>query len=101
MRKKKPARTGGRRNFLDGELSVDDINSDTYSQIEKMSPFGEGNLKPLFIFNKLKIDDVLTFGKNKEHLKLEFLNSKGNKIEAISFFRPPMILRQVLKKTKK
>lgn len=72
--------------FLDRELSVDDINLNTYSQIEKMSPFGEGNLKPLFIFNKLKIDDVLAFGKNKEHLKLEFRNSKGNRVEAISFF---------------
>ncbi|TSD03226.1 MAG: single-stranded-DNA-specific exonuclease [Parcubacteria group bacterium Athens0714_16] len=72
--------------FLDGELSIDDINLNTYSQIEKMSPFGEGNSKPLFIFNKIKIDEVLAFGKNKEHLKLEFRNSKGNRIEAISFF---------------
>lgn len=72
--------------FLDAELSIDDINLNTYSQIERMSPFGEGNLKPLFIFNKIEISDVLTFGKNKEHLKLEFRNLKGNKIEAISFF---------------
>ena len=91
----------GEEIFLDGELSVDDINSDTYSQIEKMSPFGEGNLKPLFIFNKLKIDDVLTFGKNKEHLKLEFLNSKGNKIEAISFFSSPDDFETSIKKDEK
>jgi len=72
--------------FIDDDLSIDDINQNTYLQIEAMSPFGEGNSKPIFIFRNLKIENVSAFGKSMEHLKLEFKNSLGKKIEAISFF---------------
>ena len=75
-----------RKIFVDDELSLNDINFEKYSQVEIMSPFGEGNQKPLFLFRNLEINNVSVFGKSMEHLKLEFRNSSGNKIEAISFF---------------
>lgn len=79
-----PAQAG--KTLIDDELSLNDINFEKYSQIEAMSPFGEGNLKPLFLFKNLEINEASIFGKSMEHLKLEFRNSSGNKIEAISFF---------------
>ncbi|MBU3969024.1 single-stranded-DNA-specific exonuclease RecJ [Patescibacteria group bacterium] len=79
-----PAQAG--KILVDDELSIDDINFEKYSQIETMSPFGEGNPRPLFLFRNLEINKVSVFGKSMEHLKLEFRNSLENKIEAISFF---------------
>jgi len=71
---------------LDAKLSLDDVNLDRYKEIEKFAPFGVGNPKPLFLFKDVLIEGVREFGKSKEHLGLDFKNSKGGKISAIGFF---------------
>ncbi len=71
---------------LDKKISIDDVNWNTYNEIEKLSPFGVGNPKPTFLIENIPIAGIKLFGKEKNHLELQFKNSKGNIIPAIGFF---------------
>ncbi len=71
---------------IEDELSVDDINWNTYSAIEKMAPYGVGNPKPIFLIKNVVIATVKPFGKTKNHMEISFENSVGDKFNAISFF---------------
>ena len=72
--------------FIDKKMSIDDANWETYKSIEKLAPFGAGNPKPLFLFEKIKIEAVKNFGKEKSHLEIIFKKSDGKNISAIGFF---------------
>ena len=75
---------------IEGDLSL--INMKNWKEIEKLAPFGLGNMKPIFLFKNVKIENIKKFGKNGsgEHLEISFSdvqkNEKQNKIKAISFF---------------
>ncbi|OGI79471.1 single-stranded-DNA-specific exonuclease RecJ [Candidatus Nomurabacteria bacterium RIFCSPHIGHO2_12_FULL_37_29] len=71
------------------DLSV--VSMQNWKEIEKMSPFGLANLKPVFLFEGVKIEKIKKFGKNGsgEHLEIIFSDAQGgkqNKAKAISFF---------------
>ncbi len=72
--------------WIDHALSLDDVNWRTYQEIEHLAPFGVGNEKPLFLFKSVEITEVRLFGKEKNHLGLDFKNSAGKKVSAIGFF---------------
>jgi single-stranded-DNA-specific exonuclease len=72
--------------FIDKKMSLDEVNWDTYRQIEQLSPFGVGNDKPIFLFEDISIEQVFTFGKDNNHLRLVFRRSDGLRISAIGFF---------------
>jgi len=73
--------------YIDIELTLDDINWNFYEKIEKLAPFGIGNKKPVFIFNNIKIIGVKEFGKNgNKHLELSFKKVDGQIVKAIGFF---------------
>ncbi|MFA6177813.1 MAG: single-stranded-DNA-specific exonuclease RecJ [Candidatus Paceibacterota bacterium] len=63
------------------------VNIKNWKEIEKMTPFGIGNPKPVFFFSDVKIEKIKKFGKNGsgEHLEIIFSDSSG-KVTAISFF---------------
>jgi single-stranded-DNA-specific exonuclease len=68
-------------------IDIDDVNISNYNVIEKLAPYGVGNPKPKFLFKELPIYAVKEFGKEKNHLELCFINSKGKIIKAIIFFK--------------
>lgn len=70
----------------DLKLSLDDVNLKNWKELEKMAPFGLGNPKPVFLFENISVNGIKTFGKANEHLEFSFMNSRGQKIKAISFF---------------
>ncbi len=72
--------------LLDKKLSLDDVNWNTYSHVEKFAPFGLSNPKPLFLFENIEVSAKKLFGKEKNHLELKFKNSKGKDITSIAFF---------------
>ena len=74
-------------NFVDKELSLKDADWNTYKTIEKLSPFGTGNPKPLFLFRNVVPHDVRHFGKEKNHLELIFEKPDGKKLSALAFFK--------------
>src|SRR3989338_4400529 len=72
--------------FIDRKMSIDEVNWETYREIDKLAPFGAGNPKPLFLFEKIKIASVKNFGKEKNHLEISFRKEDGKNISAIGFF---------------
>lgn len=75
----------------DVKSTLDIVNMKSWREIEKMSPFGLANPKPVFLFEGVKIENIKKFGKNGsgEHLEIIFSETIGNriyKVVAISFF---------------
>ncbi|MEI6479154.1 MAG: single-stranded-DNA-specific exonuclease RecJ, partial [bacterium] len=68
------------------EIGLEEVDLRLVDEIEKLSPFGIANEKPLFIFKDGIFDKVDLFGKEKKHLKITLKGENGNVIEAISFF---------------
>ncbi|MDR2457144.1 MAG: single-stranded-DNA-specific exonuclease RecJ [Clostridiales Family XIII bacterium] len=65
----------------DLKIKVDEINLDLAKEIEKLAPFGNGNNKPVFKIEDIKVEQFYRIGKDKEHLKFKI----GN-IDAILFY---------------
>ena len=83
----KEAPKDGPLNFdIEGDFSL--VNMKNWKEIEKLSPFGLGNPKPVFLFKNVKIEKIKKFGKNGsgEHLEITFSDINKNKAKAISFF---------------
>src|SRR3989338_1432078 len=72
--------------FVDKKISLDDVNWNTYKIIEQMAPFGVDNQKPTFLIEYVEIFNVKIFGKQNNHLGIDFKNSRGQNISAIKFF---------------
>jgi single-stranded-DNA-specific exonuclease len=72
--------------YIDMEISLDEVDWNMYKEIEKLAPFGVGNHKPLFIFRNIKIFGIKEFGKEKNHLELSFKKGNGSLINAMGFF---------------
>src|SRR3989344_2542991 len=71
----------------DLKLNLGEVIMENWKEIEKLAPFGLGNPKPIFLFEKVKIENIKKFGKNGgEHLEINFSDANGNKAKAISFF---------------
>ena len=69
------------------DLSI--VNMKNWREIEKMSPFGLANPKPVFLFENVKIEKIKKFGKNGsgEHLEITFSDAGDKKtVKAVSFF---------------
>lgn len=73
--------------FVDAKLSLDDVNWGNYEEMSALAPFGQGNPKPIFLFENLCIEGVREFGKTGTHLEISFKNSAGKLLKAIGFFR--------------
>lgn len=73
---------------VDAKLNLTDVNEGLLKTLRALSPFGVGNEKPLFMFERVTPKSVEQFGKTKEHLKLTFESGAGN-LEAIAFFSAP------------
>lgn len=76
------------RENYDMKLTLDSVNIKNWREIEKMSPFGLGNPKPIFLFENVRIEKIKKFGKNGsgEHLEIIFSDTNQNKVKAVSFF---------------
>ncbi len=75
--------------IADAILNIDDVNNNLEREISQLAPFGMDNPKPIFLLKGIEIFDTKIFGKKNEHLKIDFVNKKGQKISAIGFFTKP------------
>ncbi|MFA6301018.1 MAG: DHH family phosphoesterase [Candidatus Paceibacterota bacterium] len=84
--KRGPSAGLGQENY-DIKADLGMVNTKNWKEVEKMSPFGLGNPKPIFLFSGVKIEKIKKFGKNGsgEHLEIIFSDNTG-KAKAISFF---------------
>jgi single-stranded-DNA-specific exonuclease len=72
--------------YIDMEISLDEIDWNMYREIEKLAPFGVGNKKPFFLLRDIKIFGIKEFGKEKNHLELSFKKGNGSLMNAMGFF---------------
>tara|TARA_Y100001970_G_scaffold270852_1_gene365308 strand:- start:3811 stop:5562 length:1752 start_codon:yes stop_codon:yes gene_type:complete len=69
--------------YCDNIILTENVNEFLLEDIEKLEPFGNGNLEPKFIIKDIKIDFVKKI-KNK-HLLLNISHSNSNHIKGICF----------------
>lgn len=72
----------------DVQLSLAEVNEETYRAMTPLAPFGAGNQKPVFLFSDIVPHGMRQFGKAQEHIELTFKNG-GRTISAIAFFKTP------------
>ncbi len=84
-----PAEEKGQSEVADAVLSLPELTDGIFLEIEKLSPFGVGNPKPLFFIEKTTVSEVRRFGKNNAHTALRFQKNDNETVEAISFFTAP------------
>lgn len=72
--------------WVDMELKLEDVTWNLQEDIDRLSPFGMGNPKPLFIFKNVRPAEVRMFGKAKDHVELVFKKKSGASLSAIAFF---------------
>lgn len=56
--------------IVDAELPPERVNLDLAKDLEILSPFGEGNPKPLFLTRRVKLQSVAPVGSSDRHLKI-------------------------------
>ena len=57
---------------LEIDMAVDlaDVNWELWDELEKFEPFGEGNLKPLFVSYGLRVEQIQPVGKDSKHIRI-------------------------------
>lgn len=73
---------------VDAEISLEDVGWNLYKDVERLSPFGTGNPKPLFLVKGAAIQAVKSFGKTGDHTEMALVDKNGRKVSAIWFFSP-------------
>lgn len=71
---------------IDEEITIDQLDWNFYSMMEKFQPFGMANENFNFLFSDLKVEKVRQFGNGGIHLQLDFKKTNGKIISAIGFF---------------
>ncbi|MCK5320321.1 single-stranded-DNA-specific exonuclease RecJ [Candidatus Parcubacteria bacterium] len=70
---------------IDAILNFEEINEDLYEKISALAPYGQGNERPVFLSESIKIFDITTMGMEGQHIKFKLKNDKSGFINAISF----------------
>ncbi|MCF6365145.1 MAG: single-stranded-DNA-specific exonuclease RecJ [Bacteroidales bacterium] len=86
---------------VDAELRFSEIDRKFYNIMRQMAPFGPGNMSPVFITKG--VSDTGTskkVGSNKEHLKLEVVDTNGVVMSGIAFSLAPDYFEPISNKEK-
>ena len=84
----------------DSEIKFDDINNKLYRILDQLAPFGPKNSIPLFVTHKCQDTGASRLvGKDKDHLRIEVIDSDGGIISGIAFSKGNYISE--IKKQKK
>ncbi|MHB8913581.1 MAG: single-stranded-DNA-specific exonuclease RecJ [Minisyncoccota bacterium] len=80
----------------DAEIAVEEATSSFLKKVERLSPFGMQNPKPVFLLRNVAVHEVTRFGKSAEHLKLKIgSRDKNVQIDAVTFFVKGALARTV------
>ena len=60
------------------QLEPADVTQQLYNDIQRVAPFGPGNMEPVFELNNVKVVDVKTMGQEHQHLKFSIVSDKKN-----------------------
>ena len=74
---------------VDMILDKDLITLDLARSLEKLSPYGEGNPRPLFLTRQVKFQSVCAVGSRKQHLKF-WVSTNNSDVKGIAFGKGEM-----------
>ncbi|MEE8418636.1 MAG: single-stranded-DNA-specific exonuclease RecJ [Dehalococcoidales bacterium] len=69
---------------IDAEVLLPDMAGDTFSSIQQLAPFGQGNPAPTFISRGVEVLDCRTMGNGGNHLRMK-LKQAGSQWDAVGF----------------
>jgi single-stranded-DNA-specific exonuclease len=69
---------------IDAEVTLPKLSGDTFSAIQRLSPFGRGNPAPTFLSHRVEIVDCHTMGNSAQHLRLK-LKQGGTVWDGVGF----------------
>lgn len=73
--------------LVDAPIELSDINWEMMEWLEKFKPYGFGNRAPVFVLEKIPIAAIDFIGRQKEHLRIAFINKEtGEYISCIGFY---------------
>lgn len=72
--------------IIDKKIRLGDVSKETWKLLQRMAPFGHSNPKPVFLFEKVTVDSIRNFGKEKQHIELKLTDNDRKIVPAISFF---------------
>lgn len=73
--------------LVDRELDLSEL-SHALGVLDRLSPFGIGNEKPLFVFPRATIGSVRAFGKQQNHLQVSIAD-EFHRADGVAFFATP------------
>jgi len=79
----------------DADILPEEVTDSLLIKMERLSPFGMQNTKPVFLLREVVVREISRFGKGEEHLKLKIISSNGNgrTIDAVTFFAKGSLAR--------
>lgn len=72
--------------IVDESLTPDDVDWKLYDDLKMMAPFGIGNERPIFVFEDVRLEQIIKFGKEKNHVRFVIKKTDATEISAIKFF---------------
>jgi single-stranded-DNA-specific exonuclease len=69
---------------VDAEVSLKEMDGNTFQMLQKLSPFGNGNPVPTFVSRNVKVAGCRTMGVDQQHLRLR-LKQNGSGFDAVAF----------------
>jgi single-stranded-DNA-specific exonuclease len=69
---------------IDAEVSLSELDSNTYQLLQKLAPFGKGNPLPTFVSRSVQVAACRTMGNEQQHLRLK-LKQDGTIFDGVAF----------------
>lgn len=73
---------------IDAVIKAGDLSIDSFKQLSKLAPFGEGNPEPIFDLDDVELVNLRILGSDKKHFKLKVNGFSG---DILFFNRPDLI----------
>jgi len=73
--------------FVDREININEIDLDLIEDINKLAPFGIGNIKPVFYLKNIIPENFRGIGQTGAHLEISFRKENGDMIKALEFYK--------------
>jgi len=71
-------------------ITLSEVSPALFTEVSRLSPFGTGNPKPVFLVRGVIVTGVTRFGKEKNHVELSLeCRASGVRCRAFDFFRGP------------
>ncbi|MCM1171958.1 MAG: single-stranded-DNA-specific exonuclease RecJ [Clostridium sp.] len=70
---------------IDVPMPISYITEPLINQLSLLEPFGKGNEKPLFAQAGLRVKRAMQFGREKQYIRITFMDADGFTMEAVDF----------------